>query len=284
MAKEKSHKAHVAPFKKDTVASFVKLIKEYPVVGAVDVENLPALQLGRMRQQLRGTVLVKMTKRRLLTIALEKAGKQDLIPHLKGMPALIFTTQSPFKLFKLLKKSKSKAPIKAGQHAPDDIVVPAGPTSFAPGPIIGELGSLKIKAGIENGKVAIKADAVVAREGDVVSAKLAGVLARLGIEPMEIGLNLTAVWEDGKILSKDVLDVDEDAFRAQFATAASWAFNLALSAGFPTSETTVPLLQAAHSQAYRLALARDVITDETRGAVLAKAQAQACALKKKVES
>ena len=278
------YQAKVSPAKKETVNSFIKLIEEYPVIGAVDVENLPALQLNRMREQLRGTVLVKMTKRRLLTRALKQAkkdGVEDLIPYLKGMPALIFTKESPFRLFSLLKKSKSKAPIKAGQVAPNDIVIPAGPTNFAPGPVIGELGSIGAKAGIEGGKVAIKEDAVVAKEGEEVSAKLAGLLTRLGIEPMEIGLNLTATWEDGELLTKDVLDVDEDEYRQSFEQAASWAFNLAFNAGFPTTETTKPLLQKAHADAYALALAQDVMTEDTKEAILAKAERQAKTLEEK---
>ncbi len=228
---EETYTPKAAQVKQDVVAEFLKLIEEYPIVGAVDVENLPALQLNRMRAQLRGTVLVKMTKRRLLTHALNASKKEnvkELIPYLKGMPALIFTKESPFKLFKILKKNKSKSPIKGGQTAPKDIIVPAGPTSFAPGPIIGELGAFKIKAGIDGGKVAIKEDSLVAKEGTVVSAKLAAILTRLGIEPMDIGLNLTAVWENGLILKKDVLDVDEEQYQSDIASAASWAFNLAM--------------------------------------------------------
>ncbi|MBN1274871.1 50S ribosomal protein L10 [Candidatus Woesearchaeota archaeon] len=271
-----------SPVKRETVASYIKLIKEYPIVGAVDVEHMPALQLNRLRAQLRGTVLIKMAKRRILSLALESSGKEgvkELIPYLKGMPALIFTEESPFKLYKTLQRNKSNAPIKPGQAAPNNIVVPAGPTGFAPGPVIGELGSLGIKAGIEGGKVAIKADAVVAKAGDVVSAKLASILGRLGIEPMEIGLNLTAVCEKGEILVKEVLDIDEEEYQKDFNAAASWAFNLAFNAGFPTADTVRPLLQAAHRDAYLLAAAQDVMTDETKERVLAKAEAQAAALK-----
>jgi len=278
------YRPKVSQDKKEAVNSFTKLIEEYPVIGAVDVENLPALQLSRMREQLRGTVLIKMTKRRLLTRALNEAKKDgisELIPYLKGMPALIFTKESPFKLYGLLKKSKSKAPIKAGQTAPNDIVVPAGPTGFAPGPVIGELGAVGIKAGIDGGKVAIKQDAIVAKEGEEISSRLAGLLTRLGIEPMEIGLNLTAAWENGEILTKDVLDVDEDQYRQSFEQAASWAFNLAFNAGFPTTETTKPMLQKAHADAYALALSQDVMTEDTKEAVLAKAERQAASLKER---
>jgi len=66
------------------------------------------------------------------------------------MPALLFTKENPFKLYNKLQKSKSSAPAKAGQTAPSEIVVPKGPTPFAPGPIIGELGALGIKTAVEN--------------------------------------------------------------------------------------------------------------------------------------
>jgi large subunit ribosomal protein L10 len=277
-----TRKPHVSDEKKQLVARIVSLIDQYPVVGVVDVENLPALQLNRMRSQLRGSVVVFMCKKRLMSIALKKAkdkeGLEKLCDHLTGMPAFIFTSESPFKLFKTLKKSKSKAPIKGGQRAPNTIIVPAGPTSFAPGPIIGELGSLGIKSGIEGGKIAVKEDAVVAKEGDIVSEKLAGVLTRLGIEPMEIGLNLCALWENGSILRKDVLDVDEDAYMNMIGQAHLSSFNLALYISYATSETIGALIQKAHREAFGLAFEQGVLTDQTKELVLAKAHAQASAL------
>lgn len=269
--------AHVSQQKKDTVKEFADLIGKYDIVGAVNMENLPAKQLNAMREKLRDSVLIKMSKRRLLKVALEqskKEGVQELIPHLKGMPALLFTNESPFTLFKTLKKNKSNTAIKAGQTAPNDIRVPAGPTGFAPGPIIGELGGVGIRAGIDGGKVSIKEDAVVAKEGAVVSAKLAGILTRLGIEPMEIGLDLTAVYENGEILTKAVLDIDEDAYIADITSAAGWAFNLAVNAAYPCSETAEVLLQNAFSESRNLAINEYILTDMTAGDTLSRVHGQ----------
>src|SRR3989338_6929382 len=106
--------AHVADYKKNTVARFAKLIRDYPIIGVVNMENLPAPQLQKMRAQLRDKMVLLMTKRRLLNIAIDscKNDKKDiekLNEHLKGMPALLFTKENPFTLFKTLKKNKSKA-------------------------------------------------------------------------------------------------------------------------------------------------------------------------------
>ena len=102
--------AHISTKKKNDVDDFVKLINKYKYVGAVNVENLPAKTMSKMRNQLRDNVLIKMNKKRILKVALEKSNKkgmEKLVEHLKGMPALLFTEESPFKLFKTLKKNKS---------------------------------------------------------------------------------------------------------------------------------------------------------------------------------
>ncbi|MGV8169586.1 MAG: 50S ribosomal protein L10 [Candidatus Nanoarchaeia archaeon] len=278
--------AHVSEEKKKIVKEFTDLINKYPVVAIVNVENLPAKQLMGMRKNLRGKAELRMTKGRLLAIALEKSGKPGIAAlkdHLEGMPAILVSNESPFKLFKTLKKSSSPAPIKGGQKAPKDIVVPAGGTGFAPGPIIGELGMFGIKTGIEGGKIAVKADKVVAKEGEVVNAKLAGILQRLNILPMMIGLNVNAIYENGSILTRSVLDVDEEAFIAMIKDAHSDALKLSIAQAIPVKENITMLIQKAHMDSLGLATAQDILTEETKGLILAKAEAQAAALKEKTE-
>ena len=250
-------KAHVAEYKKKVVDDFAKLMTQYPIIGVLDMENLPAQQLAGMRKKLRDTVVLKMTKRILMTLAIDKIkdkrqGIEKLKDYMKGMPALMFTKDDPFKIYKTIQRSKSKASIKAGQIAPHDIIVPAGPTPFAPGPIISDLGSVGIKAGVEGGKIAVKKDSLVAKEGDVISAKLSSVLLRLGIEPMEIGLNLVAIYENGTIYTKDVLSIDDEKLVADMAQAHSWAFNLAVEAKIINKATVEFMLQKAEREAKAL--------------------------------
>lgn len=273
--------AHVSEAKKNTVSEFVRLIGQYDVVGTVNMQNFPAKELNTMREKLRKDVVLKMTKRRLLKVALKDADKQgveDLEKYMEGMPAMIFTNQSPFTLFKTLKKNKSTTAIKSGQVAPNDIVVPSGPTNFAPGPIIGELGNVGVKAGIESGKVVIKEDAVVAKKGEEVSETLAGILSRLGIEPMEIGLDLTVVYENGEIITKDVLDVDEEQYIADIESCAAQAFNLSVNVAYPTAQNAGALVHKAFDEARNLAVNEDILTDKTVGDTLAKVQGQMFAL------
>ncbi len=269
------YKSKAAQEKKDQIAKFKKLIEKYDVIAAVNMVNLSAKQVQNMRTQLRGNVEILMAKRRLMKIAIKdeiakKKGIDQLISHLKGMPALLFTNENPFKLYKILQKNKSSAPIKAGQIANKDIIVPAGPTGFAPGPIIGELGSCKIKAGIDAGKVVIKEDSLVAKEGTEVNSKLAAVLLRLGIEPLEIGLDLTAAYEEGELLTKDVLSIDETKFKQDLIGFAKDSFNLAIFIAYSTKETINCLLSKAIRETRGLAKQAKIVNKETIIDILAE--------------
>ncbi len=278
---------HVADYKKEVVSNLVKLINEYTIIGVVNMENLPAPQLQSMRAQLRGKFFITMSKRRLIKLAIDQAksgkkGIEKLESCLVGMPALIFTKENPFRLSKTLQKSKSPAPAKAGQTAPRDVIVNKGATSFAPGPIIGELAVAGIKAGVEGGKVAIKEDVVVVRSGEKIKPKVAEILTRLGIQPMEVGLDLVAVFENGIIYGRDVLLVDEAEYLRRLSNASRWAFNLAVYAGYPSKETIRLLIGKANNDAKALGVAQNIFDKGIIELLLAKAQSQMNNLKSTV--
>lgn len=274
---------HVAEYKKEIVKELVSLINDYPIIGVVNMENLPAPQLQSMRAQLRGKFFLTMTKRRLIKLAFEKTkdkkkGIVELEAYLGGMPALIFTKENPFRLSKTLQKNKSPAPAKAGQTAPRDIIVNKGATSFAPGPIIGELAAAGIKAGVEGGKVAIKEDTVVVKAGEKIKPKVAEILTRLGVQPMEVGLDLVAVFENGLIYKRDVLSIDETEYKNRLAIASRWAFNLANYASYPTKETIRLLIGKAYNDSKALGLSQNIFNKEIIDLLLGKAEHQMLSL------
>jgi large subunit ribosomal protein L10 len=276
--------AHVSEKKKKEVKELIDLLSNNSIIAVVDLESLPAKQLQMMREKLRDTVKIRMSKKRLMKIAFKevensKKGISKLADHLKGMSALLFSEENPFKLFKILKENKSSAPAKPGQIAPKDVVVKAGKTNFAPGPIISELASVGIKTQVDGGKLAIKEDVVVAKEGDEISEKLAKILQRLGIEPMEIGLNLTAIYENGDILTKDILDIDVDEYLNNITQAHTFALNLSVEAGIFNDASTELLITKAVRDSRALSLEVGFMTDETKEELLARAERIASNLK-----
>jgi large subunit ribosomal protein L10 len=259
-----------------------KLSKENSIIGVVDVTGLPAPQFQRIRAALNKTAKVLIVKKNLIELVLnelekERPGISALFDKVKesGIVGLVFTNDNPFSIYKFIQKNKSSAPAKEGQVAPNDIVVPAGPTSFAPGPIIGELGALKIKAGINAGKVEIKEDTVVAKEGDVISGPLASILSRLGIEPMEVGLNVKAVYESGIIYDKKVLDVDEEAILNDLKSEANRSFKLSVEIGYICKDNIEYMISKAARDSLGLAIGIDYISKDTIDKLLSKANAQA---------
>ena len=163
--------------KKKLVQQIAKDITEYPIVGMVDLQHLPAQQFQRMRSLLlKKQIKMIMAKKRLLVLALAQVQKDNigtLANHIKGMAALIFSKDNPFTLYAMIQKNKSDAPAKPGQTSPKDVMVKAGPTTFAPGPIISELAAVGIKTKVEGGKLAIISDTIIVKEGEVISQKVA---------------------------------------------------------------------------------------------------------------
>jgi len=272
----------VSKKKKDTLKELIAQIEKYPVVGVVDMHKLPSKQLHQIKEKLKGKAVIRMVKKRVIKLALEQSKKQNVIKlegEMKTQPALLFSEGNPFELAQTIAKSKSRAPAKAGDIAPIDIIVPAGPTNLPPGPAIGDLQRAKIPAGVEGDKISVKKDTKVAKKGDTITPELADLLPKLGIEPMEISLNLVAVWDEGTIFGKDILFVPQEHYIEQLQAAYAQSFNLAISIGLVTPETVPVLIVKAHREALALALEAGILTPETVGSVLAKAQAQADALK-----
>jgi large subunit ribosomal protein L10 len=272
---------HVAEWKKEEVKEIKDLIESHPVVGMADLSDIPAPQLQKMRQSLRGSAKLKMSRKTLMDLALNDSAKTNvkvLVDHMDGQPALIFTDMNPFKLYKILESSKTPAPARAGSIAIDDIVVPKGDTGFMPGPILGELQKIGIPAKIEKGKIVITEDKTIVAEGDVISRDVAGMLTRLDIYPLEVGINLKAAYEDETVYTSDILFIDEDKTVSDVQKAYTQALNLSVNAVVFNSVSTPVIISKAAGEALNLAFNAEVLTSKTTDLLLAKAYSQMLAV------
>jgi len=236
------------------VEELVKLIESYKVVGILDMNKLPSRQLQDIRKKLRGNVLIKTVKKSSLDYAIKnskKAGIQQLEELIPRQPSVVFTNLEPFKFYTSVIKLKSPAAAKEGDIAPVEIMVSAGPTSLLPGPVISEFTKAGIPAGVEDGKIAVKKDAAVAKTGDIISGRLASALKKLGIEPMLAGLNVVAVYDNGMIYKKDALEL-VDTFPKMLVAAYQDAFNLSIFIEYPTKENINLMLAKAFNVAKSL--------------------------------
>ena len=273
-----------APWKKDVVGELVSMLESYPVVGVLDIANLPAPQFQQMRQKLRGQAEIIVSRNTLLKVSIERAASQkdpklrELIDHLHGQTALILACVNPFKLNKILRGSKTYAPARPGSRSPRDIVIPAGETDFAPGPVVGDLQRVGVKARIHAGRVVILEDYRILGEGDMISKEVADVLTKFGIMPLELGLKLRAVYEDGMVFSGEVLEFDETKAIEQLKLACASAVNLAINANYPTSMTIGVMISKASAAAHNLALNACLPISEVMPTLLTKAYAEMISL------
>ena len=277
-----SQQAHVALWKKEEVEHLVELLESNPVVAVANVQGIPAAQMAKMRKTLREDATIKVSKNTLLTLALKEAGKrhaglEKLADKIDGQTAVIVTRMNPFRLYKRLEQSKTKAPARGGEIAPEDIKVVKGETPFKPGPIVGELQKAGIPAKIDQGKVMISADKTLVKQGDRIPQEVAQMLTRLEIFPLIVGMDLKAAFDDGTIYGSDSLSVD---YVQSVIGAHQHAVNLAVYAAIPAPEVIPVLLSTSYAKGLALASIileknPDALGEEAKAALANRAAAPA---------
>ncbi len=269
------------------VEEIENVIRQYKVIALADLQKVRAAQLQELRKKLQNDAHLRVVKNTLVKRALDesknKPNLDKLKDHLTGSRIFLFTDLNPFKLVLLLERSKVKTTAKAGDVAAFDVVVPAGNTGQPPGPIISQLGAVGLKTRIESGSVWINKDTLVAKKGEIISERLAAVLSKLGIKPVEAGLSLKAVYDDGTIISEDQLHLDVEATRKEVEEAYKNAFYLSVNSAYTIPENIRLLLQKAHQEAYKLSVNENIPTKETMIDILRKAYMQMLSLKTKLD-
>lgn len=270
-------------WKIEAIDKFAQKMRNAKTIGLVDIRGIPASQLHDLRAKLRDKMDICVVRKTIIKFAIEKIKNEkpniaQFESKIEGMPALIFSDLDPFKISKIFLENKAPAFAKAGQIAPEDIVIPEGPTPFTPGPMVAELGSMGIKVKVEAGKLVVQQKTVVAKKGEPIKPQVADLLVKLNIQPMEIKLSLIGAWSDGKVYGADTLNFNVDQILRDLEKCASDTFMLSIGLPYPTKENIALLISRAYTQAYNLALERGIVTKETIGQLLAKANAQASAL------
>jgi len=252
-----------------------KLVQKHSALGVASLQKVRAAQLQELKKKLKDIAHVQVIKNTLMKRALAELKDKPNLEKIEGFLSdsniFLFTDLNPFKLALLLERGRVKTTAKAGDIAAVDVIVPAGNTGLPPGPIISQLGSVGLPTRIEAGSVWVNRDTLVAKKGGVIDARLAGVLSKLGIKPVEVGLILKAIYENGLVFTEDQLHLDLDGFLRNIVEAQLNAFNLSVNAAYPLSENISLLIQTAHRKAVNLALNAAIPTSETIGDLLRKA-------------
>jgi large subunit ribosomal protein L10 len=273
--------------KADKVKEIKGLLSQYNSVGIASLEKVRSAQLQKLRQKLEENACLRVVKNSLITRAVseteDKPGLEKLEEYLTGPNLYLFTNLNPFKLVLLLEKSRVKATARSGDMAAFDVTVPAGNTGLPPGPIISQFTAVGLRTRIESGSVYVSKDTLVVKKGETISAQLGSLLAKLGIKPVEVGLSLKVVYDDGVIITSEKLTLDIDAFRRSIEEAHQFAFNLSLEAEIILPENIRYLVKLAHQKASSLALNAGIINKDTVADLIWKANMEMQSLSEKLD-
>lgn len=205
MAKEK---AHVSDAKKSVVKKIAERLKSKTVM-IVSVKGLPSAQFQDIKKKLRDRAHINVVKKNLLNFAIEHAGNTEIkaLEEYNGdATALLFSDHDAFEISGILADNKSPTKAKAGDIAPHDIEVKAGPTSLLPGPDISALTAVGLAPKVEGGKISVMKDKVIVKAGDKITAPQASIMAKLEIIPFEVGIEPVAAFMDGKVYADIKID------------------------------------------------------------------------------
>ncbi len=223
-------------------------MKIFSSFGIIDLYKFPANALQNIRRGLDEIAKIKVIKKSLLIRAINELGLKELEKIVPDQPAIILSNEEPFKLYLKIKSLKFDTFAKENDIASEDILVKAGPTDLNPGPVISEFAKVKIPAGVEGGKIAIKKDTIVARKNDKISKDLASILRKLKIKPIKISAEILWIYYKNKIYTKDLFKLVED-MPNLLVKARNNAINLSVFISYPTKENISILLSKAYNHA-----------------------------------
>ena len=252
MAKQKTtHKTHVSKKKVEGLSEITKLAKENRTILVASIKNIPLSQYQEISKKLRGKAIVKVPKKSITLRMLDSLGEksaEEFKSKIEESTAILFSDMDAFDLASELLNKRSPAKAKAGQEAPSDIEIPAGPTDLVPGPAISELGALGIQIQIDKGKINIKEPKVLTKKGEKISPAAADLMSKLGVRPFTIGFVPLAAFDikEKKVYSE--IKIDREATISELKTAFAKALPFAVAIGYASPETIKFLIQKAGRQ------------------------------------
>jgi large subunit ribosomal protein L10 len=259
-----------------------ELIKQYDVIALSKITKVRATQLMMIRKKFRDDIKILIIKNKIAQRALEKvndiAGLPKLSKVLEGQCALMFTNMSPFKLNLLLSQNKVFLPAKGGDIATKDIIITSGNTGITPGPVLSEFKEANVPTKIEQGNIWVTRDTVAAKPGTVISQKLASLLSKLNIKPVEAGIAINCAITEGLFFDEKDLKIDLMEYSNELKASFLSAIAVSLKAAYPTSETSLLLVSEAYGNANILAAESGYLSTDTANFVLVRAQAKARSL------
>lgn len=233
-------------------------LDKYAKVVVVGADNVGSNQMQKIRQSLRGNAEILMGKntmvRKVLREYVENNPKvEPLIGLVKNNVGFVFTNGDLSEVEKKLLHHRVGAPAKAGIIAPNDVIVPKGPTGMEPTQTA-FLQALNIASKINKGQVEIVSDVHLIKAGDKVGSSEATLLQKLNIKPFSYGLTILNIYDNGAVYEPEVLKLTDADLLAKFRNGVNNVAGLSLAIGYPTLASLPHALSAAYKNVLAVAV------------------------------
>jgi large subunit ribosomal protein L10 len=262
------------------------------IIGIANIMDIPTDSLQVIRKKLKEMDIdVKVVKKNLFVKSLEKINDPnikkmiDIIEENKRITILLILPKeeiNPFLLNKILEENKSYRSAKEGDILEEDVIIRAGPTNLTPGPVLTELKKYNIKTKVENGKIVITEDTLVAKKGQKVDSGLVSLLQKFNITPIPVKIKLLLVYDGKTLYTYDILSTPLEEYINQLRSGFRKAISLTVEISFPTKENIKILLTKAYQNLVKLSLNTGIPTKDTIKDLLKITNRRSITLKEKL--
>ena len=274
--------------KQELYQQMLELPKSYNVIALSKVNKVRATQLMKIRKKFHKEIIIKVIKNRVTQRAFEKIsdlqGIDKLSSQLEGQCALMFTNISPFKLNLIFDENKVFLPAKGGDITKTEIMIPSGDTGITPGPVLSEFKEANVPTKIDQGTIWVGRDTIVAKPGEVISTKLASLLSKLNIKPIEAGIVVNYAIADKLVFAEDDLKIDINEIKNELSRSYNESISLAVESSYFTRESMGYLLSKASRQAQSLALESNYLSKDTAAQIISTEEIKAQNLVNKLKN
>jgi len=257
--------------KQDYAARLNKYLDEYAQAMTICVNNVGSKSIALQRKRLRArNIHVLMGKntiiRKVLNLRAErleaagntKAAEQALrmLEMVQGNIGFVFVPmdQDVGKIRSEITAERVQTAAKAGVDAPDDVIVPAGPTGQDPSQT-SFFQALDIPTKINRGQVEIVSDVKLVTKGEKVNRSAAELLVMLNIKPFYYGITVHHIYANGDVFPADVLDISASDIASAFNSAVREVAALCLALNYPTAASVPHSIMDAYKNMLAIGLA-----------------------------
>jgi len=257
--------------KQDYAARLNKYLDEYSQAMTICVNNVGSKSIAIQRKRLRAkNIHILMGKntiiRKVLNLRaerLEAAGNKKgaeqalrMLEMVEGNIGFVFCPNNVEigAIREEITSERVQTAAKAGVEAPDDVVVPAGPTGQDPSQT-SFFQALDIPTKINRGQVEIVSDVKLVTKGEKVNRSAAELLVMLNIKPFYYGITVHHIYANGDVFPADVLDISASDIAQAFSSAVREVAALCLALNYPTAASVPHSIMDAYKNMLAIGLA-----------------------------